>query len=176
MSLKFDDDFDKGLGYTRLLHAVDGSGGRGFDTNDEVFKTMMDSGASDSSAGKELPAGVWCGTEIGITIRRRSRRPSYLLVTGRHPRPQLTPSRETMVDQAGRPVPVRISTMAVPGLERNPLLFCQGHAIESNHHPRDEEKQRLVFRQRRVASAEPAPERQGSVLVRRVSSHAGSSR
>lgn len=63
--------------------------------------------------------------------------------------------------------------MLVSGLERNPFLSCQGHAIESNHDPRDEEKQRLVIRQRRVASPEPAPEGQGSVLVRRVSSHVG---
>lgn len=94
----------KGLGDTRLA-AVARGGGRGFDSKDGLFKTMMDSGAIYSSTGNELAASVWCGTEIGIITRRRSRRPSYpLVVTRRHPRPQLTPSRETMVDQAGRPV------------------------------------------------------------------------
>lgn len=108
----------KGFAFTGL---VVGNGGRRFHPNDEIFTIIVGSGASDDLLGKQDNAKT-TGQHGGFV---KLEEPKIIVTAGNENVFATTtgPGWTYIIDQTGQRVPVWVSDMVVPALERN-LFSC----------------------------------------------------
>ena len=113
-----------GFAFTGLLA---GSGNRGFHPNSDRFTMIVDSGAWDHLINEGLIPNLRKSTRD----HKKLKEPKTILTNGN--KKVFATATGTIwgyiIDQAGQPVPVRISAMFVPELERN--IFSYIKAMQS---------------------------------------------
>lgn len=170
-SLRLYGDIGEGLAYTGLLA---GSGGRGFNPNDEGFTMLVDSGTSDN-LGLSKRRAVISALRHGVRDDKTMIELKTTVTAGNNKASATATGtiRGCNIDYCRPAILINnISTMKVPAVRRN--LFAPNNTRNRGYreYARDGNPSPAKWWQL-FASAERTPGGHGYVLIRRASSHLG---